>query len=156
MLKLDNRRMVLASVAALAIAMPRIAIGETTAHELNTPFVTTMENPCTGEVVVIDGNLDIIVHSTPDTSGGFHNKIHMASKGTGVAAGSFTQYVFSEEFDSELTSAGATTQTQTLNHFLTSAGASDNSFFKMTLHFTLNGTGVPTVDVGNIEGGCRG
>jgi hypothetical protein len=155
-MSIGTRQIVLASLAALAVAIPGIAIGETTVHEINTPFATTVENPCTGELVAIDGTLDTIIQITPDASGGFHNKIHTASKGKGVAILSRTAYVYSEELDSELTSAGATTQTQTLNHFLTSVGSTDNFFFKMTFHVTVNGTGVPTAFVDNFDTGCRG
>jgi hypothetical protein len=155
-MSIGNRRIVLASVMALAAAIPSLAIGETTVHEINTPFATMVMDPCTGEPVAIEGTLDTIVEITPDASGGFHNKIHNASKGTGVGLVSSTRYTYSEELDSELTSAGAATETQTLNHFLTSAGSSDNFFFKMTVHTTVNGTGVPTASVDHFDSGCRG
>jgi len=155
-MKLDKRRTVLAGAVAFALALPSIAIGDTTVHEINTPFATEVTNPCTGEPVAINGTLDTIVQVTPDASGGFHDKIHTTSKGTGVGLFSATRYVYSEEFDSEMTVAGATTQTQTLNHFLTSAGTADNFFFKMTLHLTVNAMGVPTASVDNFDSGCRG
>jgi len=150
------RRTVLACVAASAVLSPATVVCETIVHEINTPFSTALVNPCTGEVVAIEGTLDTTVAVTPDESGGFHSKIHTASKGSGVAAVSSTRYVYSEEFDSEFTSAGATTQTQTLNHFLTSASATDNFFLKTTFHVTVNGTEVPTAFVDNFETGCRG
>ena len=156
MRKLDKGRIVLAGVVALALAIPGIATAETTVHEINTPFAVTVTNPCTGELVAIDGTLDTIVQVTPDASGGFHNKIHTASKGKGAALVSLTRYVYSEELNSELSAAGATTTTQTINHFLSSAGATDNFFLKVTFHMTVNGMGVPTANVDHFETGCRG
>jgi hypothetical protein len=156
MTKLDKRRTVLAGAMALALAIPGIATGETTVHEINTPFALTVTNPCTGELVAIEGTLDTIMQTTPDASGGVHHKIHFGSKGTGTVLLSSTRYVFSEELNAQLSAGGGTTLTQTINHFLTSAGATDNFFLKMTFHFTINGMGVPTASVDHFETGCRG
>ena len=153
---MSTRAAVLASIVTLALVIPTAVVGETTMHELNIPFAATVSNACTGEPVAIEGTLDILFGSTVGSSGGIHFKIHNASKGKGVGLLSGDNYVYSEEFNSEATAAGATTTTQTLNQFVTSASPTDNFFFKMTLHTTFNAAGVPTAFVDNFQTGCRG
>jgi hypothetical protein len=147
---------VLASVLAVGLAIPSPALGEPIIHELNTPFAITIANSCTGETVYVEGTINTTVQVTVTSSGAFHNKVHNASKGHGLGIPSYDRYVYSEEMDSELTTSGAATETQTMNHVLTSASSSDDLYLKMTFHLTVNGLGVPTASVDHFESGCRG
>ena len=154
---MSTRSTVFASALALALVVtPTAVVGEVLVHELNVPFSTTVVNECTGEPVAITGTLDLLVAETVSSSGATHFQIHSASKGKGSGLLSVDKYVYSEESNSETTAAGATTMTQTINHFVTSASPTDNFFFKMTFHTTMNKGLVPTALVDKFETGCRG
>ena len=126
-------------------------------HELNTPFVVTMVNPCNAEPVTITGTLSTTVQITSSDSGNFHNSIHNVSKGDGVGAWTDAKYTYSEEFYSGVTTSATTTMTQILTQRLTSASSTDNFSFSMRFHLTVTPGGMPTAMIDRFEPtGCRG
>ena len=148
--------LVLAVVAISAVNVKNV-FAEQEVHEIHTPLVAELVNPCNGfEIVTISGTVTTLVQENVSDSGNSQISTHSFSKGDGVAAVSGTNYTYSEEFNGDVIASGASMMTQILNHRLTSAGSSDNFFFSVRLHFTMTPNGVPTAMVDRFEAGCRG
>jgi hypothetical protein len=136
------------------LAYPASVLAQIAPPEIDLAFPTV--NPCNSEAVAVQGFVDIDVHATEDPAGGTHCQKHVLSKGQGF--GVEDRYTFSQEVNFEFNAAGPSTTeeaTETLNHLLTSGGASPNFYLKLTLHVTLI-DGAPVAEVVHADTDCRG
>ena len=51
----------------------------------HTPFTFEQDNPCTGEVILVEGRAHVVGHYTEDASGGQHFVLESHSQGRGVS-----------------------------------------------------------------------
>src|SRR5919109_1255497 len=91
----------------------------------NVPFAITPINPCNGEIVAVNGTMDILVQMTDDGAGGTHDKGYIVSKGDGLGSAG-NEYVYSDEREAELSTSGPSDQSSfsfEINHMLNAVGA---------------------------------
>ena len=82
-------------VVLLAVLAP-VAVGAPTASAQATsvtePIVTTLENPCNGEVVLVQGTIHYVTRESVDEGGGEHRFSHGVLRGTGIGLTSGSEY----------------------------------------------------------------
>jgi hypothetical protein len=116
-------------------------------------------NPCfPGDVVNLNGDIHVVVTSTPDGSGGYHstNSINSQLKGLSITTG--TGYVNSEN-QQKNTSMQPPFPAVTYDRYdfdLISQSATDNYQLHMQTHETMTAMGVPAVVVDHYWMDCRG
>ncbi len=102
--KPNRVRVVVVMVSALAVAAglltlallakPAQAQAQPEHVEEHTPVTFEQVNPCTGEVILVEGTGHVVGHYTEDASGGLHYVLHSHSQGRGVST-SGAKYTFS-------------------------------------------------------------
>ena len=165
-----NRRLVAASTmfAAVTCCTAQLAAAQETnpeVHEFNAPLDVVLENPCSGELVAIDGNADILLQVTQTASGGLITKVHTGIIGKGIAVmdpaeipspDAEVRYTFGDEFDSESQTMGdQVILTNTRSIHLTSAGRTDNFALKFLQHIVINNA-EPSPPAFRLTCECRG
>ena len=155
-----SRIVLLAATAGLAAA---IASGTAASAAQNAvigtePFEETFPNPCTGETVILTGELHVVSHQSTDRAGGYHEKFTAVPRGVTGTGASGTRYravgAHSDVFN---TGPGrATTFTLTVTFNVISTGGADNFVSTVTVHFTENANGESTAEVEHFRTRCVG
>ena len=86
------RRLVFILVAALTAVVATAATASAQATSVTEPVITTVDNPCNGEVVLVEGTLHYVARENEDEGGGQHRFSHAVLHGTGIGLTSGTEY----------------------------------------------------------------
>jgi hypothetical protein len=154
-------------LVALLIAVPLafLAFGVTPAQAANVVNVTihvpasTPTNPCfPSDVLNLSGDIHIVITTTASRSGGYRVNNHLDSELKGVSITTGTKYVNSENQDDEWFARAPfpAVHTHTYDFVLLSQSHTPNYVLHMTMHETVNASGVPTATVDNFSMDCQG
>jgi hypothetical protein len=136
-----------------AAALPQIII-------VRAPVEVTIDDPCTGETVDLNGELHLNVSLVVDGNGGIHAKsiLLVANlSGVGETSGLVYHAVIKSPQVVSISGSGfplEATQTATVN--LLSQGSADNLIAQITLHLTINPAGESTAELAHAMIGCPG
>jgi hypothetical protein len=142
------------AVAALATVTPRDAAAEVLINE-DVPIEETLDNPCTGEEVLLSGRAHQLLRVT-ENGNTYHFGRHFNAAGvTGVGVTSGARYVLGATFNDEFTIAKGGTQTsvQTLN--VIGTGRTPNFLVRALFHVTIDANGDVHSDIDNYRSECR-
>jgi hypothetical protein len=119
-----------------------------------------VENPCTGDVVIVEGTLHIVGHDTIDADGGVHFVVHNEFQGSGVSE-SGAEYVVSGVHNTHhvgrLDSAFNFTIEDTFNVIRQGSHTSEDNFrIRLVTHLTINANGEVTSEFVKAEPECPG
>ncbi len=157
-------RVVVVVVSALAaglltlalLAKPTQAQAETGTFSAHAPLDSGIVNPCTGELVFLEGFGQFVSHATIDENGGHHLKMHVTLHGQGVSA-SGAKYVWHESFNQYLyfspeESADNITLAVSFRVIRQGSATPEDDFIgKAVVHFTRNANGEVTAEVIKVE-----
>ena len=117
-------------------------------------------NPCVkpADVVNLNGDIHVVITSTADSAGGYHDVNSMNSQLTGVSITTGTKYVNSENKNDEWFARPTfpAIHTNTYDFVLLSQSNTSNYVLHMTMHETMNANGVPTAAVDKFSMDCQG
>lgn len=152
------RTFALLGAVALGLALAGVAQADGKPLIVTEPFEEVFPNPCTGEIVILNGDVLVLLHQTEDGAGGFHEKFTLVPRGIIGTGASGTQYrAVGAHSDALNTGPGrATTFTLSATFNVISKGGTDNFISKATVHFTVNANGDLTAEVVEIRAECRG
>jgi hypothetical protein len=152
------RTFALLATVALGLTLAGVAQADEKPLIVTEPFEEVFPNPCTGETVILTGEVLVILHQTEDAAGGFHEKFTLVPRGVTGTGASGTQYrAVGAHSDAFNTGPGrATTFTLTVTFNVISKGGTGNFLSTATVHFTVNANGDPTAEVVEIRAECRG
>jgi hypothetical protein len=170
MIAIPNRVRVVVVVSALALAAglltlallakPTQAQAQSDTLNERVPLALTVNNPCTGEEVFIEGTDHLVFHRTVDANGGFHVKVHSNFEGQGVSP-SGAKYVLhtsaNNRFYFRAESAENDTFTDTFKIIRQGSATpeADDFELKLTFHVTINANGEVTAIVDKYEAECK-
>ena len=122
------------------------------------PFEEAFPNPCTGETVLLTGELHVISHQSTDRAGGYHEKFTVVPRGVTGTGASGTRYLaVGSHSDVFNTGPGrATTFTLTVTFNVISTGGNGNFVSTVTVHLTENANGESTAEVESFRTRCVG
>jgi hypothetical protein len=160
-LKRCAEALVLSSTLAVGLALlPAAALARATGRTSNTtvPLAMTALNPCSGEEVVLSGEMHILSHFTADASGGTHVVTHAQGEHVDGVGASGTEYhgnmvdvAHASDPDGDQTNF-----THVFDMRLVSQGSSDNFLVHALAHVTFNADGEPTATFVGTSAECRG
>lgn len=144
------RVLLLGVVAAAGLLATASASAESV--ETRMPFSELITNPCTGEEFLAEGFVQMTAATTFSTSGGFHDRFHVNTKGmTAKSLVTGVKYVVQQEWN---VGTNAHDEQSTIRHILKEryvrAGedgtlVEDDDFYAyFHLHITVNAQGTPT------------
>lgn len=127
-------------------------------NEQDVPWAQEEENPCTGDLVTMQGTTHYLFNVVANENGGYHLYTRSNSKGTGLGAPSGYTYKVSEEFAySEQNPQGEQFTLHQVERLLILAPKSvDNYIRHMVFKLTVNANGVPTASFERAFTECRG
>jgi len=139
----------------VAFALPARSYAAEVSNE-RMVFALTVTNPCTGDVVLLEGTIHFLITSTFDASGGGHFVVESNTQGTGISA-SGARYILIATGEFVETPASVIGNFTLLNTFriLRQGGTTDDDFTATEL---LHGTvvhGELVVDLYRVETECR-
>jgi hypothetical protein len=143
-------------VGALGSGRPLPAQAQA-AQVLRVPFVSIDFNECSGETVLTQGELHLVVRSSSDGNGGSHFVFNGRVVGRAIGETSGAEYLISSGFStSEYTSgAGALTFTVAQSGVGIGQGTTPNSVFHALTHLTIHANGTVTADVNHFSFECH-
>ena len=151
-------------IATLFIAF---AVAATTAFAQSTTITTnetvpttgSMLNPCNGDFVTFQGNMNVTNHMTTDASGGTHLKTHVNFQnvsGTGAPSG-LNYNVRTTTNETVNDNDGPQYEATIISSVkLISQGSAPNYFLQIVFHITVNANGETTSTVDETKMECRG
>jgi len=152
-------QLALASALASAIVLPASARAENVVNYTFHVPAQVMTNPCAvTDVVNLNGDVHVVITATDDGNRGYHTMNHLNSHLSGRSITSGLRYTNLEEQDDEWYARppAPSVHTHTYSFDLNSQTGVDNYVVKMTMHETVNATGIPTAVVDRWEMDCRG
>jgi hypothetical protein len=161
--RISSRPLLLAASLVLGAMAPATLFGAQGNHTKDViveafDIVVPAAEGCSGEDVHVFGTLDIIIQTTTDSRGGLHVVFHLTPHLTGVGLSTGLEYnaVGPTQFVSFVDGTGprVTAGINVIN--LISPGSSDNLVITETIHVTVNGKGITTVEFDNVKAACRG
>lgn len=150
----------LAALSMLLLTFAPLAQAqETGAVSRRIPVTFAMDNPCTGEPVLIEGAFHLVLNETEDQSGGTHTVGHSNFNGHGVST-SGVRYTFQSVDNSpdKVDADSADDFTITSSFRLVRQGETaptDDSTLHVTVHVTQNANGEFTATPVHINSECR-
>jgi hypothetical protein len=118
-----------------------------------------VDNPCTGEPLLLTGELHILFHVTNDANGGLHVQTQFQPQGasaTGQVSGEQYRGVGVTRDEAYFPSEELRETTFIDRFYFVSTGPSDNMLATTTTHVTFNANGEPTADLFRLELKCAG
>ena len=109
-----------------------------------------------GEEVHLTGKVNQVFHSTVDSAGGAHVKVHMNDQGisgTGLTTGD--KYQRTGATNSEINVKVGTEHTTVFTLNLIGQGNGNNLLIRLMEHITVNANGIVTAEVENISVECK-
>jgi hypothetical protein len=153
-------------ILGLLLAVPLVLLGigiqpAAAANVVNVTFhvpVSVQENPCVPELINLNGDIHIVMTSTDDHNGGYHEVNQLNSNFSGVGLLTGVKYVSNENESDDFYARPPfpVIHTHTYDWLLLSQSNTPNYVLHMTMHETVNAQGVPTATVDNLNMGCQG
>jgi hypothetical protein len=145
-------------VAALA---PAVAAGEARTSTTNVFIDETIpvENPCSGEVIVLTIRAHVLLHTTADANVGTHEVERVHGQRVFGFSDTGTRYVgkIVETTIDQNNGSNPQNAFSELFHFhVESQGGSDNFFLQFRMHVTVNGNGEVAASFTDFGAECRG
>ncbi len=126
---------------------------------INVPWTVTIDNPCTGEPILVRGTIHYIIHERTDSSGGTHYFRQSVFQGSAEGLTSGTQYqVINRQADpgpTNFTAGGAVTSTDVIMIQYIGPGPRNNFVEFIQHHITFNANGQITAQPVNVRTECR-
>jgi hypothetical protein len=149
------------AVAVLAglLTVPATASGAAAVDTVvvDVPVEEIFLSPCTGEEILLTGDIHFVVHSVIDANGGFHLSGTAASHLAGVGLTTGQRYRVNAANPMHTMEVGATTDTLVSHFSIVAPGPDNNLLGHATNHFTRNANGEITgVTVVNFFATCDG
>jgi hypothetical protein len=161
-----KRRTVLSVALILAALAWQVQTPAQAIHEksrVTVPSNTDQPNPCTGEIVHLEGENTVISETVEDASGGFHFRFHVFSHGSGLGLSSGIKYLFNEEFSSVFNSddiedplSCRLEDSSTHQFLIVSQGNRANQKMEIKFHITINDNCDVTAFISDIRILCQG
>lgn len=142
-------------VATLATNRAFAQADSTTTH-IHRTRTGVMPNPCSGEPVLLNLELDLVIHRTTTPTGGSHRHTTSNLNGTGVGLVTGANYILSSVATANTNLAGAINQTLWQDAVFVGQGDVPNFLFQETEHITINDNLEVTVDFENPFTKCLG
>jgi hypothetical protein len=161
-------RLLLAVCIAIALSVPALASTATVQAAATTQSQITIlsvtgnisDNPCTGEGVLLSGNVIILSEQTVDATGGLHVRFLVSAQGvsgTGLSTGIKYQAVGNDgQFDFNTSGPPPSEFTMSLDFHLVSQGPIPNFVFTLLVRVTINASGNVTAVINNVTFSCVG
>jgi hypothetical protein len=146
-------------VMAIATAAPLSAQATVEVERFIEPFELDDVHPCTGEPMVLAGELLITERVVTDSQGGAHVSFHLVPLHVRGSSGGGEEFIAvggSREHINEIVGGLPFTATFTDIFNLVSRGGADNFVSRATFHITVNENGEVTAEVENVQVECRG
>jgi hypothetical protein len=153
-------------IVGLLVSVPLLVLGIGVGPAAAETVVTTIHvpaqvetNPCfPADVINLSGDIQIVVSTTADGSGGYHVVDQVSSKLKGVSITTGTKYVNNANQTDEWTAQPPfpVIHTHTYDFLLISKSNVPNYVLHMAMHETIDANGVPTVVVDNFYMDCQG
>jgi hypothetical protein len=145
-------------VVALVPTVSVFASASTTTTITRMPFgFTALVNPCTGEILDMTGTVQIVTHTTIDSTGAAHTKFHFNSQGvSGVSRTTGMTYRLVDTVNNTTYQGplpAVVTSVSTIK--LIGPGPGNNQVLRFQVHSTINANGELTSSVFNQENECR-
>jgi hypothetical protein len=139
-----------------------IALAQATTDTFNEKLFLidlVVDNPCTGEQILVTGELHMLFHVTEDANGGLHIQQHFQpQRALGTGLESRTQYrgVGVTQNQVYIAPEGLRETTFVNRFYFVSKGPSDNMLVTATTHVTFNANGEPTAELVRLDTKCAG
>ncbi len=151
---------ILALLAAALLGLVAVAAAPAGATRVvaTEPVEEVLANPCTGETIVLAGELRVTLSQLTDGAGGYHEVFTIVPHQVTAVGTSGTRYrVPGGHADSFSTGDGrATSFTLTVMFNVVSEGAAANFMGFATVHVTVAATGDVAAELERIRIACRG
>jgi hypothetical protein len=148
----------LLALAVLTVP-PVLAQAETFTDIERVPIIPSLWNPCAGEQVRLEGDIQFVSHATFDQDGGVHFRMEVTPQnvvGTGLDTG--TEYRFSGVVsigENWTHSQSAETFTLVDQHRFIAKGQDGNTVMQETVQVIFNANGELTVQRGDVKLICQ-
>jgi len=145
------------ALALMGLALPPNARAEVVVNT-KTPIAIGVFIPCSGDFVVLTGDLHTLITSETDANGGIHFKSHFQPQGiSGIGVPSGDKYQGTGVTQSQTNdSSSLAFETTFINNFrIIGQGKGNNFLVHQTIHVTVNANGDVTADVSNISVDCK-
>ena len=146
---------IMVAVAMLATTRA-FAQADTSTTHIHRTRTGVMPNPCNGEPVLLNLELDLVIHRTTSETGGTHRHTTSNLNGTGLGLVTGANYVLSSVATANTNLAGAINQTLWQDAVLVGQGDVPNFLFQEIEHITINDNLDVTVDFENPFTKCLG
>jgi hypothetical protein len=157
----SSRRRLLGALAASAGAaglvrvtgIAAMATSDTT--HLVTPIAIEDVHPCTGESILLEGQIRWVFHVTTDAAGGLHLATHSNAHAAGTGADG-TRYRFKDMAKSVMKLSGSAQLVEgfVLNHHVIGQGGAADFRLRERFHLTVNANGEVTATFDESESSC--
>jgi len=155
-MNMKNVRSAFAMLAMTAAVLALPAAASAQSITTDTPFSTTVFNPCTNENVTITGVQSTTTITNFDNAGGTHISLAMVTKGTGVGQVTNINYPYNENDLLKVEAGAGATSTLKVKNRLKGPGSIDNWDFTFQVHITINANGVPSSVIDTFQTTCKG
>lgn len=134
---------------------PALAQATTTTTHITRTRTEVRANPCTGEPVLFEVELKLIIHRTTNPDGSTH--VHLTSNlhGSGEGLETGAKYRLTAVAQQSTNVVGATTQTLHQNGIVTAQGNVPNFLFQEIEHITINANGDVTTNFVGVFTKCQ-
>jgi len=145
------------ALALMGLALPPNARAEVVLN-VKVPFAIFVAIPCSGDTVLLTGDLHVLSTLETDNNGGTHFKNHSQSHGiSGIGVPSGAKYratgVSQSQTNTHSSLASEFTFIDTFS--IIGQGKGNNLLFHQTIHVTVNANGDVTATVANISVDCK-
>ena len=144
------------SLALMGLALPPRASGEVISN-VKTPMVLGVPIPCSGDFVLLSGNLHTLVTREVDNNGGEHVTVHNQRQGfSGVSVNGVKYQGTGGSHTHENNQSGPSFEGTFVDNFrIIGQGKGNNLLMHLTIHLTVNANGDVTAEVLNFNADCK-
>lgn len=159
-MKTKSERKLLVSLLSVALVTASLALPVRAGIIVNTssPIAAVINNACTGEPVLLTGELHTLIHITNDRNGGFHFYTHIQPQGVsgeGLVSGR-NYHGTGATMDMANDSSGPQVEISYVNNFkIIGQGPGGNFLVHANIHLTVDANGNVAADVVNTSVECR-
>jgi hypothetical protein len=143
-------------MVALMATTPAFAQADPSTIHIHLSRSEVRANPCTGEPIQLNVELDLKIHRNTDGNGGTHMAVNSNLHGDGLGLVTGAKYRLNSVATSHFTFTGAINQTLWQDAVLVGQGDVPNFLFQQTEHFTVNNNGEITTDFDHVFTKCLG
>ncbi len=142
-------------VAALVVGMRPLAARADVTANARGPFIDQVAN-CTGELLVLEGEIHALIRLTQNDNGGVHLGVHFDFNAEGTGSDG-TEYVYVGQANAEANAqpGAATEATVVTNGHLVSRGPAENGTVRLVGHLTVTPDGGAAVQFVKMEAVCQ-